>query len=285
MRLGIACLLAALAGCYTPLPVDTGAVCAPRDPACAAEDFDGDGVNNGEDAYPTNEACTIADTANCLGCGEACPAGFMCERAGRCLPAPDGGLPTALGRDASGAPDEPDGPDEPDEPGETNVCGGAAELTNQPGDACGSCGEVFECEETRLECQREPRAGDDCDSAVDLSEGAARSIDTTCARVFQGFDAGIGGSCPRSGPIVFLRFTPPTSGTYDFELDARNGANLRAALSDGCLLSREAPAFTRCFTGTHAATLDGGQTYFLAVNNPSHRLEDQGTISVNASVR
>ena len=54
-------------------------VCRPADPACADEDYDGDGHPNGEDDFPTDDACHERNEQNCARCGQACESDEHCK--------------------------------------------------------------------------------------------------------------------------------------------------------------------------------------------------------------
>jgi formylglycine-generating enzyme len=69
-------LLFLLAACYEPL--EENSLCHFADPVCAEEDWDGDGVPNGEDEYPWDGACAAHSNTDCGGGGVACESvGFI----------------------------------------------------------------------------------------------------------------------------------------------------------------------------------------------------------------
>jgi hypothetical protein len=72
-----------LSGCYDD--IDIGALCHPDDTECAQRDFDGDGVANGEDDFPVDEACATRNDDNCTGCGEGCEGTAICDGVGACM--------------------------------------------------------------------------------------------------------------------------------------------------------------------------------------------------------
>jgi len=56
--------------------------CEPTLPECAAEDFDGDGILNGEDDFPSDELCAVEGDDHCGACDIACGDREMCDVAG-----------------------------------------------------------------------------------------------------------------------------------------------------------------------------------------------------------
>ena len=87
-RLIIIIVFSALGGCYSPGPIEPPKTCHPSEPACAAEDYDEDGVPNGVDRFPLDSACSVEDTANCGACNRACELGDRCDEGGRCISSP-----------------------------------------------------------------------------------------------------------------------------------------------------------------------------------------------------
>ena len=62
-------------------------VCLPNDPQCANEDFDGDGIVNGEDDFPSDPGCSQRDNDNCTACGFGCGDAERCNvEVGACVP-------------------------------------------------------------------------------------------------------------------------------------------------------------------------------------------------------
>ena len=66
-------LLLVAVGCYGKVDIDS--VCPPLTPACAQEDYDGDGVPNGQDDFPFDPACAHFASESCTACAVACAEG------------------------------------------------------------------------------------------------------------------------------------------------------------------------------------------------------------------
>jgi cysteine-rich repeat protein len=81
-------------GAYECLPIseDTTAgeaiqqMCLPNDPQCANEDYDGDGVINADDDFPSDPDCTVRSNDSCTACGVACAESERCDNTGQCIP-------------------------------------------------------------------------------------------------------------------------------------------------------------------------------------------------------
>ena len=72
--------LVVLPGCYESF----GGECPPMLGKCASEDYDGDGVLNGDDSFPADGRCWIRGHENCGNCGDACGTREVCDR-GLCV--------------------------------------------------------------------------------------------------------------------------------------------------------------------------------------------------------
>ena len=73
-------------GCYDPVTIPIGETCHPSDPACAALDFDEDGVPNGVDHFPLDDRCSEETREHCGSCDRACAPNFTCKES-TCIPA------------------------------------------------------------------------------------------------------------------------------------------------------------------------------------------------------
>lgn len=80
LLLSVCCLCACGDGGDEP----TGPCTPATDPICADEDFDGDGVLNGEDGFPEDPACSIRGTGSCSACGVPCAGFEICTDQGAC---------------------------------------------------------------------------------------------------------------------------------------------------------------------------------------------------------
>jgi len=89
--LSVCCLCWGLA-CGDAGEETAGPCVPPGDSICAAEDFDGDGVVNGEDGFPEDPACSVRGAGSCTACGVPCVGFEICSGEGGCLcEAPYGG--------------------------------------------------------------------------------------------------------------------------------------------------------------------------------------------------
>jgi formylglycine-generating enzyme required for sulfatase activity len=81
----VVCIVAALglSGCYDDIDIEN--LCHPDDPECADLDWDGDGVANAVDDFPTDDACSLRDDDNCSACGAGCPTAAYCTEGGACV--------------------------------------------------------------------------------------------------------------------------------------------------------------------------------------------------------
>ena len=70
-------------GCHGT--IDPEGVCPPYLDHCTHDDFDGDGVQNGNDDFPTDPACSKRNTQNCSSCGNGCPKDWLCNKSGVCF--------------------------------------------------------------------------------------------------------------------------------------------------------------------------------------------------------
>ena len=67
------------------------ATCEPEDAACSEEDFDEDGIVNGQDAFPRDGSCATEDASNCGSCGASCLGQETCVEGSCICEAPYGG--------------------------------------------------------------------------------------------------------------------------------------------------------------------------------------------------
>ena len=76
----------ALTGCEEPLNIDQlNQICRPGDPRCAEEDYDGDGVINRNDDFPTDSLCFERSRTHCSACNEGCLDRERCTDEGECV--------------------------------------------------------------------------------------------------------------------------------------------------------------------------------------------------------
>ena len=76
-----------LIGCEEPLDIDKlNQICRPGDPKCAEEDYDGDGVINREDDFPSDSVCSERSRTHCSACNVGCIEGERCTDDGECVP-------------------------------------------------------------------------------------------------------------------------------------------------------------------------------------------------------
>ena len=72
--------LLTLAACAEPLNLDDlKQVCLPNDPQCAQENYDGDGVKNRDDDFPTDPACSKRGAEHCSACSVGCGDDARCD--------------------------------------------------------------------------------------------------------------------------------------------------------------------------------------------------------------
>ncbi|MBM4292531.1 MAG: hypothetical protein FJ138_14790, partial [Deltaproteobacteria bacterium] len=96
-----------LLSCLEPLdPRALEATCRPSDPACADEDYDGDGVVNRDDPFPADPACAQRDDQSCAACGVPCGEGERCDLAAAACVARDLEVCDAVDNDGDGRVDE-----------------------------------------------------------------------------------------------------------------------------------------------------------------------------------
>ena len=84
-RRGTLLICSLLTACYVAPEQELAEICHPTDPACAAEDFDKDGVPNGQDDFPLDGSCSKQSRDHCSACGQGCAPTFYCMM-GQCLP-------------------------------------------------------------------------------------------------------------------------------------------------------------------------------------------------------
>lgn len=150
-------------GCYEPAPDVSTSVCRPGAEECADEDFDGDGVANRYDAFPTDDECQVRDDENCSACGVGCDEQERCSAEGECVSRCEGLQCSGDGH--CGSCGDTDvcgdagvcmpGPDaSPTECDDKNTCGGCLPLSVNavPGAQCEGSGQWTCTDINRMQC-------------------------------------------------------------------------------------------------------------------------------------
>ena len=182
-------VLASLAACADDPPP-----CDPLASECALEDFDGDGVPNGDDAFPEDGACHTRSDDDCSACGQGCEDRETCGDDGVCI------CKAIYGGDGCLGCADPhfEAPD-------CNVCAPA-----WVGPACDYCANDHLEAPGCTECL--PLfSGDQCEGCADPHRAAPAC--TGCLPAFQGEDCTECASYKYTGPecdvCADVRFTGP----------------------------------------------------------------------------
>ncbi|MEC9072770.1 MAG: hypothetical protein VX938_10340, partial [Myxococcota bacterium] len=139
-------------------------LCDVQDDVCAVQDFDDDGVPNGEDDFPEDPACAAWGVEHCGGCGLACAPRQMCLDTGLCVCSP--GFTGAGCAECANERFTGENCDECSDPRFTgDNCNECAE--GFTGDGCLQCTDVRFTGESCTECADPVFTGEDCSECAD----------------------------------------------------------------------------------------------------------------------